>query len=191
MASPLLFASLFASSSTMFPATAALEQYQKDDNDSSFPEMSFPAEFGTDSLFDQVLAMESPFAEPFPTIAWPSEETPSVSNTSTTSTKKSLHKAMRRTKHRSMIRCKSYHRSLSDLKACPSLCTLKLPSPPWATLAPPSSPVNILHIVYILLFLLLLMDQNNFPFWTYTPPLLWTVNLWNILSLLNILNVLF
>lgn len=118
-----LSASLPASCSMMFPATAALEQYQKNDN-SSFPEITFPAdcEFGTDSMFDQILAMESPFAQPFPTIAWPSEEaTPSVSNnTSTTRTKKSLHKAMRRAKHRSMIRCKSYHRSLSELRSTSS-----------------------------------------------------------------------
>ena len=100
---------LRTSKTMMFPATAALEQFQSED-DSVSETTSSALDFDTNNLFEELLVVESPQNLPFPTIAWPEEEA------SFSQSKKDFpRKALRRTKHRNMVRSKSHYRGLSGL----------------------------------------------------------------------------
>ena len=106
----------------LLPATDALERCKERDA----PELSAdPVQFGMGALYDQALALDMPFVQTFPIIAWPESwsnveciKTDAEAVARKQKTKKPLRKHIRRSKHR-MVRSKSQYKGLCGLGSPP------------------------------------------------------------------------
>ena len=116
------FSAMMIPSSVLFPATEALERYQRSHGDSR-AKRSVQINFDSTSLYLELMAVEVPGGDNFPCISW-SDSSDNESETSHALPKKiSLKKLKRRSKHR-MVRSKSQYK-LS--------CLCESPSSNWET----------------------------------------------------------